>query len=510
MKKMYKKCCDGAKKIWEENKFLIKPWMVMFGIYLVGILAIILAGVHYADDVARTTYGYAEWAGFSRYISTVVSHFLHADWYLTNIAPWPQILAMAILAVASVMFVCVVSGKEVFKEKWTKWIWRIIAVVPLGLNPYMLECLSYQYDAVYMAISVMFAVWPMMFWGRRKWVFGVMIAIGVLVVCMTYQAAIGILPMLVVFAVIKEWSKKEIKNREIVKWALLAGVVFLLTLVVFQKFLMRPRDAYASNSLPEIGNFLPAIIEHLRQYFEIIWGDFRTTWKVLIGVIGIAFVVIFVARSKRQKILTTLVVSGAVVLMAIATLALYAALDKPLYAPRAMYAVGAWIALMGVYVAGGRYSKWIVKVPVAVLAYCFVMFAFTYGNALREQNEFRNSRVEMVIADLNKLPAMKKDGEKVVQVDGEIGLSPVIRNMPIDDYRILYRLLMPSYSERIPWMAYRITEQRWLDNIYYAPGVDLNERNLPLAEDTALYKLYSDDDNILIKFKNEVRYDLMF
>lgn len=510
MKEWYKKCKKGVKKIWKENNFLVKPWAVMLGIYLAGILAIILAGVHYADDVARTTYGYAEWAGFSRYISTAMSHFLHADWYLTNIAPWPQVLAVAILAVASVMFVCVVSGKEVFKEKWTKWLWRIVAVVPLGLNPYMLECLSYQYDAVYMAISVLFAVWPMLYWGGNKKMFGIAMVIGVLVVCMTYQAAIGILPMLVIFAIVKAWSKKEMKNKEIVKWALLAGAVFLLTLVVFQKFLMRPRDAYASNSLPEMGSFLPAIAEHLKQYFELIWGDFRTTWKALIGIIGVIFVAIFVARSKRKKIGVVMAAVIMVALMAVVILVLYAALDKPLYAPRAMYAVGAWIALMGVYIAGGKYSRWIVKVPVVVLTYCFVMFALTYGNALKEQNEFRNSRVEMVLADINKLPAMLKEGEKVVQVDGEIGLSPVIRNMPIDDYRILYRLLMPSYSERIPWMAYRITEQRWLKNIYWGPGMDLNEKNLPLVEDTALYQIYSDNENILVKFKNEVRYDLLF
>lgn len=511
MKEKCRKLKNNSIKTWRRNRFLMKPFLVMLTIYLLGVSALLLAGVHYADDIARTTYGYAEWAGFSRYISTIVSHGLHGDWYLTNIAPWPQLLALVVLAIASIAFICVVLGREDFKKKWTKWIWPIIAVVPLGLNPYMLECLSYQYDSIYMAVSILFAILPFLFWKKQNWwVFGLAIVIGILVVCMTYQASIGIFPMLVIFVAVREWSKKEIKNKEIVKFLLVAVGVFLLTVVVFQKFLMRPRDAYASNSLPEVGNFFPLLFEHLRQYFELIWGDFRTAWKVLIGVIGMIFIGFFVVRSRRNRIFAFLVTSISLILMVIATLVMYAALEKPLYAPRAMYAVGGLLALMGVYVVSGAYSKWIVKVPVAILTYCFVMFALTYGNALREQNEFRNSRVEMVLADLNKMPTMIAGGEKMVQVDGEIGLSPVIRNMPIEDYRVLYRLLMPSFSENIPWMAYRITEQRWLENIHYVQGVDLDEKELPILEETMLYDIYGDNENILIKFKNEVRYDLLF
>ena len=234
--------------LWQKNNFLLKPFLIILAIYLLGILSIILAGVHYADDVARTTYGYAEWAGFSRYINTVMSHFLHANWHLTNIAPWPQLLAAAILSLASLVFVCIVFDKDFFKEKWTKWIWSVIAVVSLGLNPYMLECLSYQYDAIYMAISILFAILPFLFWRQQKWKFILMSVIGILVVCMTYQASIGIFLMLVIFITIKEWSKREIGNREILKFLLISITVFLVTLIIFQKFLMRPREGYVINN----------------------------------------------------------------------------------------------------------------------------------------------------------------------------------------------------------------------------------------------------------------------
>ena len=106
------------RKFVKENRFLVRPFLVLSIIYMVGILAIILAGVHYADDVARTNYGYAGWSGFSRYLSTFLSHGLHAGEYLSNIAPLPQIIAVMILAVAGILMVVAISGKEIFKL-WT-------------------------------------------------------------------------------------------------------------------------------------------------------------------------------------------------------------------------------------------------------------------------------------------------------------------------------------------------------------------------------------------------------
>ena len=250
-------------KLLSKYRFLLKPALLMFFVYLVGISAIVLANVHYADDVARTNYGYAGWSAFSRYSSTVLSHGIHADNYLTNIAPLSQILAAGILAVTSVLLVCLVSGREIFEKNWTKWILRLIAVVPLALCPYMLECLSYQYDSVYMALSIFFAVMPFLFYRQKKWQFVLASVVGILGVCTTYQASIGIYPMIMIFIIMKDWGMGIQKNKEIVKNALISAVVFLVTLVVFQKVLMTTKDVYVSNEIPGISEFFPSLFLHL-------------------------------------------------------------------------------------------------------------------------------------------------------------------------------------------------------------------------------------------------------
>lgn len=494
---------------WKGNRFLLKPFLVILLIYALGISAIILSGVRYADDVARTNHGYAGWSGFSRYLSTVLSHGLHADNYLTNIYPWPQILAILIMALSSIMLICLICGKEVFKKKWTVWIWPIIAVVPLTLSPYMLECLSYQYDAPYMAVSVLFAILPFVGYEKRDWVYYVLVVIGVLVICMTYQAAIGIMPMLVVFIAMKDWAGKG-KNKEILKFVFFTALTIIVTLVFFQKVLMRTRDVYVSNNLPALNEFFPVFFEHLGSYFRIVVTDFRILWKVLIVLIAGLFVVLYVLRSKKNKVVSTIIAMMGVVLLGVLSLAIYAALEKPLYAPRAMYAVGAYIAIVGVYIANGRYVGWFTKLPIFMLSYVFIMFALTYGNALKEQNTFRDSRVEMVMADLNKLSEMQTDGLKDVEISGDIGLSPVIRHMPMEDYRILYRLMMPSFSQSVPWMAYKVSQQPWFDNVYYNPDIKLTEVDLPVLVDTVLYRISGNNQYILVEFKNDTVYDLVY
>lgn len=493
-----------------ENRFLMKPILVAIVIYMIGILAIVLAGVHYADDVARTNYGYAGWSGFSRYLSTILAHGLHGGGYLSNIAPLPQLIAVVILAVASVMMVIVVSGREIFCEKWTKWIWRVVAVAPLALSPYMLECLSYQYDAPYMAISVIAVIAPLLFRDKKTWMYVVASMIGILVACMTYQAAIQIFLMLVVLVTIKEWNER-IDNKRLMRFVGWSAGAFVLSVVLFEKVLMIPRDAYASNSLPEIGNFIGELYAHLVQYYELVINDFKKLWLVLLGAMAVMFVVVFVMRSKQNKIVASVVGLVGLVVMSVMCFVMYAALDKPLFATRAMYPVGAFIAMVGVYVVSyapkGWWKRVAVTAPVVVLTWCFVVFALTYGNILREQNDYRNNVVGMVVADLNEM-LVDKDWSGTIQVSGNVGITPVLLNMP-DDGQILYRLLAPSYSEYVPWMAYRVLYQSGL-GIYYQDDVDLVAESLPIIKETILYNIRGDENGVLVEFKGDKGVEVLF
>lgn len=490
---------EKVKAYTKKNKFLVKPFLVLFAIYFIGMLAIILASVNYADDIGRTERGYAGWAYFSRYISEIGGRIIHADNYLTNIAPLPQILSAVVLAISSVMLLVVVCGKEKFKQPWTKWIWQAIAVIPLGLSPYMLECLSYQYDSIYMAMSVFFAVLPLLFYNRdTKW-FAISMIVGVLGVCTTYQPAIGIIPMLIVFLAIRDWNDKE----KFLKKSAIGLLVFLVTLFVFQKFLMIPQDGYVSNGLPALSNLIPETLEHLKQYFVYVWTDFKLIWTIVIAVMIVLFVIYFSYVSKRNKALATGVSVIGVLCMAVAIFIIYSLLDKPLYTTRAMYGVGAFIAVIGIYIVGMPKS-WVTKIPVFIICWCFFVFAFTYGNALKVQDEYRNNKINMVVADLNSLSIMQDGITKTIQATGGVGLSPIITHMP-QNYQMLNRLLEPSFEKGIIWDTYRLVYLCDVGNLTADLNVDLTKEDLPVLKSTVYYDIKGTEDKILVVFKESHR-----
>ena len=107
------------------------------------------------------------------------------------------------------------------------------------------------------------------------------------------------------------------------------------------------------------------------------------------------------------------------------------------------------------------------------------------------------------------MPIMLDGETRTIQVSGSVGFSPVILNMP-QDYQILNRLLMPSFSEYIPWMAYRLLYQTNIPNLYYDPNVNLKEMNLPILKETVFYDIKGNEKYILVEFKDSNKIEALF
>ena len=124
---------DGCRKLVQRGRQEGIRWLLPVGmlslVYALGISAILRADFNYIDDMGRITFGYQGWDNFSRYISNLLSTFLHTGRYLHDISPLPQLLAAVVLAVAGVAAVRAVTGRE----KLT--VWEYAAVLPMGLSP---------------------------------------------------------------------------------------------------------------------------------------------------------------------------------------------------------------------------------------------------------------------------------------------------------------------------------------------------------------------------------------
>ena len=210
-----------------KSKYL-KTSLLIFGIYYVAISAIIRSDFKYIDDLGRVAKGYRGWENFSRYTSNILATLIHGDLYLTDISPLPQILAILLLAVAGTIILYMWEMPQKFS-------WGILAILPLGLSPYFLECLSYKFDAPYMAISVFASILPFAFIKIGQIEYVVASFVGILLMCTTYQASSGIYPMIVVLLCFDFWNKGKSINK-IFRFLIISILCYIVGMLFLEFF----------------------------------------------------------------------------------------------------------------------------------------------------------------------------------------------------------------------------------------------------------------------------------
>ena len=437
--------------------------------------------------------GYKQWDYFSRYLSTALATLVHGGDYLADAAPLPQLLAMGILAASGVLMLYIVYDRTAFS--W----WELAAVVCVGLNPYMLGCVSFRFDAPYMALSVLASVVPLLYRNRRPAAYILASLLGILAVCTSYQAAAGIFPMLVMLLALRMWNRRE-PWRKVLAFVLSSAAGWGLGLIFFKLVIMIPADAgYVANSLPGIKELIPNFFRNLIRYYALIRTDFKPFWLVLTILMAAGFVLRSILGSRRNKAAAAAATVAALLLMGLICFGIYPALATPVFAPRAMYGFGILLAIFGITAAEGE-KNIPCKVPAAVLSWLFLVFSLTYGNALRVQKDYTTFRTELVIADLQEMAEFQSGEPVTVQLAGSIGQAPVVKNTA-RNCPMLNRLVPETFAGGDDLTQYGFYSYYDLRNVVWNPDIDLREMDLTILKDTMYHTIRGEDGYILVELK---------
>ena len=233
---------------------MLKAFFIVSVFFLIGISAILRANFNYLDDMGRVADGYKGWENFSRFVSNGLSTMIHMDNYITDISPLPQLIAILILALAGIILLYVIYERKVFS------IWELISLIPIGLNPYFLECISYKFDAPFMSLSILAAIAPLLLLNSLRWKYMLSVIVGTIIVCSSYQASSGVFPMIVILLSLKMWFKDKPLN-EIIQFILNSIIGFGIGLIFFKFVIMIPTDTYVSNTLPPLDELFPTIVK---------------------------------------------------------------------------------------------------------------------------------------------------------------------------------------------------------------------------------------------------------
>lgn len=476
----------------KEYSFAIKPFFIISIIFLISISKIIISDFNYVDDLGRVATGVRGWDNFSRYASSFLSVIIHTSAYLTDISPLPQILAICIMAISAIIILYVYTMEKRFS------FWNIVAIIPLGLSPFFLSCLSFKYDAPYMALSVFVSVFPLLFRNAKTLKYSIITILNILLMCLTYQASSGIFLMFVTLLCLQDWNKGKNIN-EILKFLAISVVSYFLGLIIFKVFIMKPANTYVSNSIFPITELIPGTLKNLYKYFSIVLPGLGKIKIILIALMCVSFVYILVRDSKKKKIISLIVCIITMTIMILLSFGMYPLLMKTSFEPRSMYGFGVFITLIGVAISNSPKDN-LIKILILILSWMFIVFSFTYGNALKAQDEYTDFRVNLVIQDLNGLEICKTEQLKEVQISGTIGYAPVIKNMKLD-YNILKRLIPVQFKEKSTFGKFYFYNFFGLKNIKENKKADLTKMNLPILKDTMYHTISGNDKYILIKLK---------
>lgn len=461
--------------------------VILTALYLIAFYSIFRANFNYLDDLGRKHSGYHGWLDWSRWFTQIFSNFLHADLYLADISPLPQWIACILMAAGGAVLLKIFgNGKKIG-------VISIIAASLAGVTPYFLGIISYKYDSPYMAFSFFVSVLPFLFYQKKKRIYMPVSCICLVLMCTSYQASSGIYPLLTLFLAARDINMGK-KIRDGVRFVLTSVISYVVSLGGYWLILMRPNEAsvFSWRQLLE-GAFFQKYLIFISQ----INADFKMSWKILILLLGLTFVIAFVAGSRINRGVALILCIAELFLGSFFCLGINLFLDIEKYDARAMYGVGVFLSVMGISISF-ICAKWYWNVICMLLFWCFFTFSFSYGNALAVQQSYLDYRIQLVAGDLNSLDIMNTDRTKRVQIIGDIGLSPVIENMS-EGFEMLNRLIPSEFSAGY-WGEY------YFMNYFDIPNIERSDENLdisqlPVLKNTMYHVIYGNEDSIVVALK---------
>lgn len=416
-------------------KPFVKPFLVVFIIYCIAMLSVWRAGVSFVDDRGRAAEGYAWSSDFNRYSSTALGFLLNVNDVLSDISPWSQIFAIILLSVVSVIITYVFCNKKI------KYLPLFLSVL-IGLQPFVVECWLYKFDAPCMALSIFASVLPILWWPedfskKAAWKFGIISAICMFVVWTSYQASSGIFPVLCVYMSLKDYLKGE-NFKTIIRKIMVAIIAFVVAILAF-KFCLPEVNGWRKTTMLSIDDLLPGIVRNIKTYLLFIIGGLNRVWKILIVLGSLGAMILAIYRYKL-KALVLLVALFASFLLSFGA---YLLLDMTVVNGRSLLGLGILVVPVMIMLIKDAKSVWeyVMVVPWGVFTYSCMVFVLALGNGVADQEKYADFRMEILLDDLNRIYPTNKDSDKIkLLINGNLGYSAVMSHVA-NEYPIAEKIV---------------------------------------------------------------------
>ena len=463
----------------------------LFILYFISFLSMMRANYYYIDDIGRTISGNDLTGGFSRYLSNAFAEAINTNVWLADLSPITQLIALLILAYAGAIVLYMIHGNTPPK------VFHVAALIPMGLSPYFLSCLSFKFDSPFMAFSILISIIPLLFYRKTWWKYGIVVYIATLCMCTTYQASSGIFPAGVLLLAFFMWAKKK-AWKGIILFVGVSASAYMMALLSFRFLLMEPiGDSYVNTSIT-----FRHLFSNIANYVSSLWNDYGVVWKLCLLVVVITFFVNVVLQTKRNRGVTAALLVVTLFGVTVFSYGANVVFEVPTLDARGIYSIGVLIAIISAKTLSLD-KRFISVGAVVLLGWMCVAFAVIYGNALDLQKNYTAYRMEQVLDDINEERLLEDRDNLELRFAGSEGVSSSVQNL-MQQYPILKRLMPTLFDDRQPYYWGPRQFCGFYDNalkqvkVLYGDDYDLSEYTL--VKQTTNHSIYNKENGILVYF----------
>lgn len=413
----FSECCQQIKETWEQSK---KTILALSVITLVALSALLRVSFTNRDDMLRVADGYRGWYLGNRYVNDILAALIHAGRWISDISPLSQMIAIFLMAVASTITLRIFSEGQ--KIGWL----QVFAVMPRIVFPYFLVCLSYKFDSPYMALSVLAGTFPLLYASKNTKKYLLISFLGTLICCMTYQASLGTYPILVLFYCYVKWNRGVWGRRKTLWFTVSSAASYLIALVLYKLAFVRYVIPYAPGNVFSIRNLPRGVLNNYRTLYGNLNKDLIRSWKVLLVVLTICFILSMILSTKRNRIASGLLCVGMLLVTSFLTVGPLIVFEGQPFSARYSYGIATPIAAMAAILS---YTKgfYVGKLAAIGISWCFIVFSLTYGNAESEQMHYVDVRCGQILSDMKDVIGDTPGTEYLFE--GSCGYAPTIQKL---------------------------------------------------------------------------------
>lgn len=366
-------------KIVQMNGVLVPPafkWLLGMG--LAYILPVLLADTYYRDDLPHAMSGLTLWERDGRPLASVVSSLVSFAWpsfsspALYDTSPLPQLLGILALAYGAARL-----AARLFPDG--AGLAQALVVFPVTASPFMLQNLSYKFDALTMALAITLALMAAL---TSRWTSAFLL----LLVLMLYQPAFNAFAGAAALLLLAAPEAGQSRGREFLgqlMWACGALIVYALAMKLAGGF----SGSYASGHsalVPLRAEGLGMVLDNM-GLAGLYVAQFVADAPAL-GLAGALAMAAFGFAQARQGAALRFIAVAAMIFLAVPGLMLF--LKSPAMLPRSLMGFSV-LLVFAAYCLHETLTQHTARLAALGLATAwFFALAATYANALKDEARF--------------------------------------------------------------------------------------------------------------------------